>query len=298
MTVASPVAMTARADAEAKPTVAARRRALAFADFHIHTRYSRDSILSEDKFIRVAMERGLTHVAVTNHNNVEGAIAVRDRVAELGVDDRLTVILGEEVSTSDGEVVGLFLQRTVPRGLTADATADEIHAQGGLVSIPHPFDPFRASHIRRAPLERLAAAGKVDMIEVFNSRVTFSRHNDEAGEFAARHRIPGIACSDSHSAFEVAMSFNALPAFTTANELRDGLADNEWHGTRSTVLIHLTTRYAVWTNIVRRWLGHDTATAPVLGPAPPKQVEKEPIQTPAPSELPKSGEPEASDDRG
>jgi len=298
VTVAAPATIAARADVEAVPIVKANRRALAFADFHIHNRFSRDSILSEDRFIRVALERGLTHVAVTNHNNVEGAIAVRDRAAALGVDERLTVILGEEVSTSDGEVVGIFLQRTIPRGLTAEQTADEIHAQGGLVSIPHPFDPFRASHIRQAPLEGLAAAGKIDMIEVFNSRVTFTRHNQQAAEFAARHGIPGIACSDSHSAFEVAMSFNALPAFETADELREGLSENEWHGSRSTVLIHLTTRYAVWTNIVRRWLGHDTATAPVLGPEPTRQVEREPIEVPASSELPNPGDPEASDDRG
>jgi len=298
MTVAAPVSIATRVEVEAVPIVAVRRRTLAFADFHVHTRFSRDSILSEDKFIRFALERGLTHVAVTNHNNVEGAIAVRDRAAALGLDEQLTVILGEEVSTSDGEVVGLFLERTIPRGLTAEQTADEIHAQGGLVSIPHPFDPFRASHIRQAPLEGLAAAGKIDMLEVFNSRVTFSRHNERAAEFAARHGIAGIACSDSHSAFEVAMSFNALPAFATADELREGLAENEWHGSRSTVLIHLTTRYAVWSNIVRRWLGHDTATAPVLGPEPPRRVEKEPVESPAPSELPNPGDPEASDDRG
>jgi hypothetical protein len=298
VTVATPVSTAARADVRAVPNVSAKRRALAFADFHIHNRFSRDSILSEDKFIRVAMERGLTHVAVTNHNNVEGAIAVRDRAAALGVEEQLTVILGEEISTSDGEVVGLFLERTIPRGLTAEQTADEIHAQGGLVSIPHPFDPFRASHIRRAPLEALAAAGKIDMIEVFNSRVTFARHNQEAAEFAARHAIPGIACSDSHSAFEVAMSFNALPAFTTAEELREGLAENEWHGSRSTVLIHLTTRWAVWSNIVRGWLGRDTATAPVLGPEAPRRVEEGPIEAPTPSELPNADDPEASDDRG
>jgi len=298
MTVAAPVSIATRVEVEAVPIVAVRRRTLAFADFHVHTRFSRDSILSEDKFIRFALERGLTHVAVTNHNNVEGAIAVRDRAAALGLDEQLTVILGEEVSTSDGEVVGLFLERTIPRGLTAEQTADEIHGPGGLVSIPHPFDPFRASHIRQAPLEGLAAAGKIDMLEVFNSRVTFSRHNERAAEFAARHGIAGIACSDSHSAFEVAMSFNALPAFATADELREGLAENEWHGSRSTVLIHLTTRYAVWSNIVRRWLGHDTATAPVLGPEPPRRVEKEPVESPAPSELPNPGDPEASDDRG
>jgi len=226
-------------------------RALAFADFHIHTRTSRDSVLTEEKFARTAVERGLTHVAVTNHNNVEGAVAVRDAVVRLGLDDRLTVILGEEVSSSDGEIVGIFLSETIPPGLSADATADAIHAQGGLVSIPHPYDPFRASHIREEPLLRLAEAGKIDMIEVFNSRVTFQRHNQQAAELAARYGLPAIAASDSHSAIEVAMSFNALPAFSTAAELLTALGDNEWHGSRSTVLIHLTTRYAVLRNKLR-----------------------------------------------
>ncbi len=274
------------------------RRATAFADFHIHTRFSRDSILAEEKFIRLALERGLTHVAITNHNNVEGAVAVRDKAAELGLDDRLTVILGEEVSTADGEVVGIFLQRTIPRGLSADETADAIHAQSGLVSIPHPFDPFRGSHIRREPLGRLAEAGKIDMVEVFNSRVTFQRHNQEAAEFAARYGIPGIAASDSHSSFEIAMSFNAMPAFDSADELQAGLQENEWHGSRSTVLIHLTTRWAVWSNIARRWLGRETAAAPILGPEPTRQVEQEPIERPAPEELPNPQDPEASSDRG
>ena len=298
MTVSAPAATRAAVAGMVRERTGPRERALAFADFHAHTRFSRDSILSEEKFIRVALERGLTHVAITNHNNVEGAIAVRDKVAELGLDDRLTVILGEEVSTSDGEVVGIFLQRTIPRGLTAAETADEIRAQGGLVSVPHPFDPFRPSHIRREPLERLAEAGKIDLIEVFNSRVTFHRHNQEAAEFAARFEIPGIAASDSHSSFEIAMSFNAMPAFDNVDELAAALAVNEWHGSRSTVLIHLTTRYAVWSNIVRGWLGKGTATEPILGPERPADVKAEPIEAPAPEELPDPGDPEASSDRG
>jgi predicted metal-dependent phosphoesterase TrpH len=299
VTATAPAAGARSAIAEpAREKTGAPRRATAFADFHIHTRFSRDSILSEDKFIRVALERGLTHVAVTNHNNVEGAVAVRDRVAELGLAEQLHVILGEEVSTADGEVVGIFLQRTIPRGLSADATADAIHEQGGLVSIPHPFDPFRGSHIRREPLERMAEAGKIDMLEVFNSRVTFQRHNLEAAEFAARYRIPGIACSDSHSSFEIAMSFNALPEFAGADELRAALPDNEWHGSRSTILIHLTTRWAVWSNIVRRWLGKETAGAPILGPEAPEEAAREPVERPAPDELPNPDDPEASSDRG
>ena len=266
----------------------------AFADFHIHTRFSRDSILTEERFVQIAIERGLTHVAVTNHNNVEGAIAVRDKVAELGLTDKLTIIIGEEVSTADGEVVGLFLSRTIPRGLSAKETADEIHRQGGLVSIPHPFDPFRGSHIKEGPLRNLAEIGKIDMVEVFNCRVTFQRHNQEAAEFANRHGIPGIAASDSHSSFEIAMAFNALPAFGTADELKALLPDNEWHASRSSVFIHATTRWAVWKNIFDAWRGKWTATGPILGPQPPEVVRQEPVTRPTGAELP-SKEPETDD---
>ena len=258
----------------------------AFADFHIHTRFSRDSILTEETFIEKAIERGLTHVAITNHNNVEGAIAVRDKVAELGLADQLTVILGEEVSTADGEVVGLFLSKTIPRGLSANETADEIHRQGGLVSIPHPFDPFRGSHIKEGPLRNLAEAGKIDAVETFNCRVTLQRHNQEAAEFAHRYGIPGIAASDSHSSFEVAMAFNALPVFENADELKAVLPDNDWHASRSTVFIHLTTRWAVWKNVFDGWRGKRTATGPILGPETPEQVRQEPVQRPTGAELP------------
>jgi predicted metal-dependent phosphoesterase TrpH len=296
VTASAPTAaVRAGAKQATKERTGPQSRALAFADFHIHTRFSRDSILGEKTFARLAVERGLTHVAVTNHNNVEGAVAVRDTVAEMGLADRLTVILGEEVSTADGEVVGLFLDRTIPRGLSADETADAIHEQGGLVSIPHPYDPFRQSHIREEPLLALLEARKVDMIEVFNSRVTFQRHNLRAAELAARFEVPGIACSDSHSSFEIAMSFNALPAFASADELRTALPENEWHGSRSTVLIHLTTRYAVWSNVVRRWLGRETAAAPVLGPETPAKVEEAPIERPTGEELPDPQDAEAKE---
>ena len=226
-------------------------RGLAFADFHCHTRHSPDSRLTEDRFITLAVERGLTHVAVTDHNTIEGAVAVRDRSERVGVADRLTVILGQEVSSADGEIIGLFIESTIPRGLSAEETADAIHARGGLVSIPHPFDPFRRSHIRPEPLEQLAASRRIDAMEVFNSRVTLPRHNQQAADFAAGHGIPGIACSDSHTALEVAMSFNAMPAFASAAELATVLPDNEWHGSRTTKLVHLGTRWAA----ADKWVG-------------------------------------------
>ena len=272
MTTGASVAREAVAAADApgevweeRAAVGAGRRALAFADFHVHTRASRDSLMSEDRFIRLALERGLTHVAVTNHDNVEGAIAVRDRVAALGEEERLHIILGEEVSSADGEIIGIFLTETIPPGLRADETADAIRAQGGLVSIPHPYDPFRRSHIAEEALLRLADAGKIDAIEVFNSRVTFARHNQRAADPAATYGIPGIACSDAHSGREVAMSFNALPDFSTADELRAALRENEWHGSRSTKLIHLTTRWALWSKAVRRRLRGSDGSLPASG---------------------------------
>jgi len=94
------------------------------------------------------------------------------------------------------------------------------------------------------------------------------------------------------------MSCNVLSPFVDAETLRAALPANEWHGSRSTVLIHLTTRWAVWSNIVRGWLGKGTATAPVLGPEPPKQVEREPVERPTPAELPDPADPESSSDRG
>lgn len=268
MTVASSAGELGAAVAPERTATGALGGARAFADFHIHTRYSRDSRLSEVDLIALAIERGLTHVAVTNHNNVEGAIAVRDKVAEMGLDDRLTVILGEEVSTADGEVVGVFLTDTIPRGLSAAETADEIHRQGGLVSIPHAYDPFRHSHIRERPLIALAEAGKIDMVEVFNCRVTFQRHNQRAAEFAERYDLPGIAASDCHSRMEVGMAFNAMPAFATADELRAALPHNEWQASRSSVLIHLVTRWSVLRNRLDAARGARPGFGPDVGPAP------------------------------
>ena len=181
---------TVAAPATVRERTGGDSRALAFADFHCHTRFSPDSRLGEDRFIALAIERGLTHVAVTDHNTIDGSIAVRDRAGELGMSDRLNVVLAEEVTSADGEIVALFIESTIPRDLSAEDTADAIREQGGLVSVPHPYDPFRRSHIRPEALERLASTDRIDLIEVFNSRVTLGRHNQAAAEFAAEHGSP------------------------------------------------------------------------------------------------------------
>ena len=193
-------------------------------------------------------------------------------------------------------MVGIFLTRTIPRGLSADATADAIHAQGGLVSIPHPYDPFRARISARRPLIALAEAGKIDMVEVFNSRVTFQRHNQEAADFAARYGIPGIAASDSHSRFEIAMSFNVLPAFDDAAEpegaaARQRLARSAFH--RPHPRHHPLGGVA---EHVRR-LARQAAPPPARSWArsDPRRWRRSRSSRPAPAELPEPNDPEAQE---
>ena len=106
------------------------------ADFHMHTHFSPDSETPPEKLVARCVEVGLSCIAVTDHNTIEGALEV-ERIAPF------MVIVGEEVASSDGEITGLFLKEPVPKGLSPQETARRIKDQGGLVSLPHPFDRFR-----------------------------------------------------------------------------------------------------------------------------------------------------------
>jgi predicted metal-dependent phosphoesterase TrpH len=178
----------------------------AFADLHTHSRASFDSLASPAALIRTAARRGLTHLAITDHDRIDGALEARDRAATEV--PGLTVIVGEEVRTADGDLICLFLERAIPPGLPADEAIAEARAQGGLVGIPHPFDRFRGSLLRQGRLERLA--GQVDWLEIHNARVAVGNGNRLAAEFALAHGLPGIAVSDAHSSFEVGVAYTVL----------------------------------------------------------------------------------------
>jgi predicted metal-dependent phosphoesterase TrpH len=177
-----------------------------FVDLHCHSRASFDSLASPESLVRTAAARGLTHLAITDHDRIDGAIEARELARSVAPD--LTVIVGEEVRTSGGDLICLFLERAIPPGLTAADTIAAVRAQGGLVGIPHPFDRFRGSLLRDARMEALA--GTVDWIESHNARVAGGRGNEKAARFALDHGLPGIAVSDAHSAFEVGVSYTAL----------------------------------------------------------------------------------------
>jgi hypothetical protein len=113
------------------------RQPLIDVDLHMHTDHSHDCATPVELLLSTARERGLGAIAVTDHNEISGALRARELAAEHGV----KVIVGEEIKTGgQGEVIGLFIEEKIPRGLTLQETIDEIHRQGGLVYVPHPFD--------------------------------------------------------------------------------------------------------------------------------------------------------------
>jgi glycosyltransferase involved in cell wall biosynthesis len=166
-------------------------RPLIDVDLHMHTDHSSDCATPVEVLLAEARSRGLGAIAVTDHNEISGALDARAK-APAG----LTVIVAEEVKTADqGEVIGLFIEDKIPRGLTLQETIAEIKRQGGLVYVPHPFDRMHSvpdyEHL-------LDVIDDVDAIEVFNPRIAISEFNEEAVRFAAKYRIPAGAGSDAH----------------------------------------------------------------------------------------------------
>jgi predicted metal-dependent phosphoesterase TrpH len=179
--------------------VAARRRIasrpLIEVDLHMHTDHSPDCATPVEVLLETARDRGLGAIAITDHNEVSGALEARRIAAEMG---DIKVIVAEEVKTAEqGEVIGLFLEEKIPKGMTMAETIAEIRRQGGLVYVPHPFDRFHSvpdyEHL-------LDIVEEVDVLEVFNPRVAVTAFNEEAERFARKYRIVPGAGSDSHVA--------------------------------------------------------------------------------------------------
>jgi hypothetical protein len=169
-------------------------RTLIDVDLHMHTDHSPDCATPVEVLLATAHAQGLGAIAVTDHNEVSGALEARAQAQDAGV----KVIVGEEVKTADqGEVIGLFIEQKIPRGLSLQETVAEIKRQGGIVYVPHPFDRM---HSVPDYEHMLTILDDVDAIEVFNPRVAIGAFNDEAARFAAKYRIVAGAGSDSHVA--------------------------------------------------------------------------------------------------
>jgi predicted metal-dependent phosphoesterase TrpH len=171
------------------------KRPLIEVDLHMHTDHSGDCATPVEVLLQTARDRGLGAIAITDHNEVSGALEAAEIAKGM---DGLKVIVAEEVKTAEqGEVIGLFLKEKIPKGLTMAETIASIREQGGLVYVPHPFDRFHSvpdyEHL-------LDIVEEVDILEVFNPRVALTAFNEEAVRFAGKYRIVPGAGSDSHVA--------------------------------------------------------------------------------------------------
>jgi hypothetical protein len=210
-------------------------------DMHTHSEYSPDSRTPLRVQAAAIKAAGLHVVCATDHNTIEGALRLRELA------DGFRVIVGEEVSSRDGEIIGLFLERPIPRDLSAEETIARIHDQGGLVSVPHPFSRNRRFHLRRSVLDRVYK--DIDCIEVFNAREAFTQDNLRAAAFAKEKEIPGAVGSDAHRAAEIGRAWVEMEDFAAREDFIAALREGSVVGKLTGNYIHVLTRL----DVVRKW---------------------------------------------
>ena len=189
-------------------------------DFHMHSRYSHDSSTKLEDLAAAARRLGLDRIALTDHNTAEGALQLRKMEPELA-------IVGEEVKTTEGEVIGLYITHGIKTWQRPEAAMDEIHAMGGIVYIPHPFDRWRANF---APHRLVALADRIDVIEGYNQWADPGA-NQAATEIAQELGKPVGFGSDAHSVAELGHSWIEIEPFDGSAELLEKLARASGHRT-------------------------------------------------------------------
>ncbi len=184
-------------------------------DMHSHTMWSGDCTTTPEEVEEAVVASGIDVLCVTDHNAIRGAI-------ELSATLSCRVIVGEELRTHAGEVIGLFLTERVPFGVSAHEAASRIRAQGGLVYIPHPFDPVR-HNLREAELRELAADDLIDAIEALNAKTSLSHLNDQAAAVARELELPAGAGSDAHVPEALGAAYVEVPDFDGPQSFLDAL---------------------------------------------------------------------------
>ena len=233
----------------------------AFIDLHCHTSASFDSLASPANVVAAAVRRGLTHLAITDHDTIDGALEAQGR-APAG----LSIIIGEEIRTADGDLIAAFIVHAVPPGLSARETIAAVREQGGLVGMPHPFDRFRGSlgTSGRPGADWLRAlAAEVDWIEAWNARLLYGDGNANAAALARAAGVPGVAVSDAHTTLEVGVASTVVTTAAgdpaTAAGLRAALAaDPQLITGRTSAYVRLLTPVA---KVIQRARGRGRVVA-------------------------------------
>ena len=209
-------------------------------DFHTHTRHSGDCDMPTEALVRSCMAAGLTWVAVTDHNSIAGALEAREIASRIYPD--LRIIVGEEVKSATGDIIGLFLEEEIPKGLPPMDTVKRIKDQGGLVSIPHPFD-----RIRRGPLPRWAledVAPHAHFVETLNARTILAGDLARCRELVEWAALTPLGVSDSHTPGEFGAAYTEMEDFDgDPASFVEAVRAGRVMGRRSSPLVHSITAY-------------------------------------------------------
>ena len=204
-------------------------------DMHIHTDRSFDCASDPVAVLETAIARGLDRICITDHNEIETALWMKERYPE-------RVIVGEEVRTAEGvDIIGLFLRERIPARTPAVETCERIHAQGGIVYVPHPFARGKGGNGRILSMIKK----RIDAMEGFNARLHDPVLNERATMWAKNAGVPVGAGSDAHTLREIGRAWVTVPAFE--NEPRAFLAALRRatvHGKASSRLVHLASLFA------------------------------------------------------
>jgi predicted metal-dependent phosphoesterase TrpH len=211
------------------------------ADLHIHTLYSIDCQTPLEKIIERCQKLGISCVAIADHGTAEGALKMKEIAP-------FKIIVAEEILTTEGEIMGMFLKETIKSEANARLTPQEavrrIREQGGLVNIPHPFETIRGSALKEKALDDIAA--DIDLVEVLNARSPREANSRKARDFAAKHGIPGGAGSDAHSVYEIGNAYVEMPEFNDKDEFLRAVAQGSIKGRRSGIFVHA---FSVWARV-------------------------------------------------
>lgn len=203
-------------------------------DFHCHTVWSSDSFNSTSKILRFLKQNILERLVITDHNTLEGALKLKEKDPE-------HIIVGEEIQTSQGEVLAAFVTQEIPKGLPPYVVIDRLRAQGAFISLSHPYD------IQRSPWQEKTLKDMVklvDAIEVFNARVYRAEYNEQALAFAKAYGLAGTVGTDAHLASELGGSWLELPDFSSAEELRQVISIGIPNTHLSPVALHMGSGFA------------------------------------------------------
>ena len=209
---------------------------------HCHTRYSKDSLLLHSLLYMKCRLCPIDAIAICEHNNIQGALKFKEYCSKRK--NKVFVIVGEEIMTSSGEVIGLYLNEEIPAGLSCDETIDRIKSQGGVVYVPHPYDEKRAKTVLSEDCIRLNSY-RIDCIECYNGRNVEEKYSVMQERIANKYGLVKVIGSDAHTLMEIGRNYMEVDSIpSNSSEFKSVIKSCTFHTKPCIKFSHKVTKFA------------------------------------------------------